>query len=547
MRLAEQMNVEARDTWLTTTPGRFSSALGRLNTAALAVALALTGNYAANANQFVQLDYNLTLSGRSRDTVFFELFNDKPLTSANFMQYVNGGKWDGMFMNRLSHGFVMQGGGFYPEYQAEPSIPSVPWSLKSSADVRVDLDGNPATANPTVVNEYAVGSTRSNVRGTIAMARQGGLPNSASNEWFVNYNNNSGLDSVDGGFTVFGEVRGDGMAYYDALDVLATQTNPPNGMVIVNLNQDSNNDGVREGGPFGLGTNDAVPVLFGLLDNLVVVQKAKQIDYYGNTGSSTSLNFPAAGYTIATRDAFFDTGTLFTGNGGLTIGAGRTLGIREGVTLGRSVNNLGTLAPGLQNAAIIVPSYIQGASGTLAVDIRGTTVDTHYDRLSVTGSSTLAGKLKVSLLNLFQPKSGNAFTVLTAGSITNDFSSYEFPALDPGMFWSVDKTATSITLVAVGGDYDHNGTVNTADYTLWKNTFGTTVTVFNGADGNGNGKVDAADYTIWRDSLGRVAFSPGAGSGVATNPLSAPEPGTALLMAIAAGALAVRRRQRIFC
>ena len=165
------------------------------------------------------------------------------------MQYVNAQLWDGMFMNRLSHGFVMQGGGFYPVYQSEPSPLNV--SLRSDASVRVDLDGNPATPNPTVVNEYAVGSTRSNVRGTIAIAQQSGLPNSASNEWFVSYKNNSFLDSVDGGFTVFAEVRGDGMVYYDALDVLPSGGN--DGMHIVNLNQDADDNGVRDGGPFWIG------------------------------------------------------------------------------------------------------------------------------------------------------------------------------------------------------------------------------------------------------------------------------------------------------
>ncbi len=72
---------------------------------------------AAEANQFVKLDYNLTLNSRSRDTVFIELFDDKPITTSNFMAYVNGGKYNGMFMHRLSHGFVMQGGAFYPQYQ----------------------------------------------------------------------------------------------------------------------------------------------------------------------------------------------------------------------------------------------------------------------------------------------------------------------------------------------------------------------------------------------------------------------------------------------
>lgn len=49
------------------------------------------------------------------------------------------------------------------------------------------------------------------------------------------------------------------------------------------------------------------------------------------------------------------------------------------------------------------------------------------------------------------------------------------------------------------GDYDNNGTVQQADYTLWKSLFGSADLR---ADGNGDGSIDAADYTVWRDHLG---------------------------------------------
>lgn len=50
------------------------------------------------------------------------------------------------------------------------------------------------------------------------------------------------------------------------------------------------------------------------------------------------------------------------------------------------------------------------------------------------------------------------------------------------------------------GDYNGNGTVETADYTTWKSTFGSSSDLR--ADGNGDGVINAADYTVWRVNLG---------------------------------------------
>ncbi|MCA9260542.1 MAG: hypothetical protein KDA61_15120, partial [Planctomycetales bacterium] len=48
------------------------------------------------------------------------------------------------------------------------------------------------------------------------------------------------------------------------------------------------------------------------------------------------------------------------------------------------------------------------------------------------------------------------------------------------------------------GDYNGNGSVDAADYTIWKDSFGQSGQDL-AADGNGNGVIDAADYTIWKD------------------------------------------------
>ena len=86
--------------------------------------------------------------------------------------------------------------------------------------------------------------------------------------------------------------------------------------------------------------------------------------------------------------------------------------------------------------------------------------------------------------------------------------------------------------IVAPGDYDQDGVVDDADYTLWKNSFGTTGDDLM-ADGNNDGVVDAADYVVWRDNL-----SPGAAS-ANNSPNAVPEPAT-LLVAMCGLALALR-------
>jgi peptidyl-prolyl cis-trans isomerase A (cyclophilin A) len=119
-----------------------------------------------------------------------------PATVANFLAYVNAGAYTNTVFHRAVSGFVAQGGGF--TYQGTQTLGSV-------------------AQNPAVVNEPKY----SNVRGTIAMAKLGGNANSATNQWFINLGNNStNLDVQNGGFTVFGEVIGNGMDVLDAINAL---------------------------------------------------------------------------------------------------------------------------------------------------------------------------------------------------------------------------------------------------------------------------------------------------------------------------------------
>ncbi|HVT30805.1 MAG TPA: peptidylprolyl isomerase, partial [Lacipirellulaceae bacterium] len=228
-------------------------------------------SFRARADSFVEFDFNIHAS-RARSTAFIELFDDRPLTTANFLQYVNSGRYNGSLMHRLaldqsSNPFVLQGGGYYPSYIQEPNTP-----LQESLNpnVTVDLDGNPLTPNPTVQNEYNNSPTRPNVTGTIAMAKVSGDPNSASNQFFFNLEDNSTTlnQQNNGGFTVFGGVIGDGMTLINAY---AQQ------LPIVNLNPDTNDDGKPDAGPF-----DTVPIVFS--SNFfvpLILNRAKVVDYLG--------------------------------------------------------------------------------------------------------------------------------------------------------------------------------------------------------------------------------------------------------------------------
>jgi hypothetical protein len=64
------------------------------------------------------------------------------------------------------------------------------------------------------------------------------------------------------------------------------------------------------------------------------------------------------------------------------------------------------------------------------------------------------------------------------------------------------------------GDYNDDGTVNTADYTVWRNASGPTgLTPFTGADGNGDGMVTRLDYDVWVQHFGEAVPAAGSGGG----------------------------------
>lgn len=116
-----------------------------------------------------------------------------PQTVENFLGYVDTGAYQNTIIHRSVEDFIIQGGAYvFPD----------------------QLPLTEVASNGPILNEPVY----SNVRGTIAMAKLDGDPNSASSQWFFNVEDNStSLDPQNGGFTVFGQVIDDGMEVIDAL------------------------------------------------------------------------------------------------------------------------------------------------------------------------------------------------------------------------------------------------------------------------------------------------------------------------------------------
>ena len=110
-----------------------------------------------------------------------------------------------------------------------------------------------------------------------------------------------------------------------------------------------------------------------------------------------------------------------------------------------------------------------------------------------------------------------------------------------GFVTSSSLTSFSISAVqqpTIAGDYNSDGTVNAADYVVWRNNAGTTNALPN--DNGIGGIVRQVQYDLWHRHFGERVAAGGANASVAV-----PEPATTLLLTLAACAFSWRRRTSI--
>ncbi|NYE60740.1 peptidyl-prolyl cis-trans isomerase A (cyclophilin A) [Duganella sp. 1224] len=115
--------------------------------------------------------------------IVLELDHDKaPKSVDNFLAYVKSGYYKNTIFHRVIDGFMIQGGGYDEKLKGKPTNKPIP------------LEANNGLHN---------------VKYSLAMARMGD-PNSATSQWFINVEDNAGLDAPgpdgSGGYAVFGRV-----------------------------------------------------------------------------------------------------------------------------------------------------------------------------------------------------------------------------------------------------------------------------------------------------------------------------------------------------
>lgn len=130
-----------------------------------------------------------------------DVFSDQaPETTANFIQYVRDGFYDGTIFHRVIPGFVVQGGGFDDDYRQKQT-------------------------RPPIVNESDNGLD--NERGTLSMARTSD-PDSATSQFFINLQDNEALNAAPRrpGYAVFARIV-EGMDIVDRIaDIPTTAAGP---------------------------------------------------------------------------------------------------------------------------------------------------------------------------------------------------------------------------------------------------------------------------------------------------------------------------------
>ncbi len=208
------------------------------------------------------------------------------------------------------------------------------------------------------------------------------------------------------------------------------------------------------------------------------------------------------------------------------------------------VNNGGTIAPGNSPGTMHVAGDLTLNSGLLVIEVGGTAAG-EYDRLEVEGVTTLGGSLNVVAVDLgggiYVPQLGDQIPFLASeGGTAGEFDMVRFPALAEGLEWAIlpgDVTnfLAVVSAVDLAGDYNDDGLVDAADYSVWRDSLNSNTPLLN--ETASLGVVDQEDYDAWKANFGAVDSGSGSAGG------AVPEPAGWLMAVFGVLGVAVRFRR----
>jgi cyclophilin family peptidyl-prolyl cis-trans isomerase len=315
-------------------------------------------------------------------------------TVKNFLKYVTANRFDATFIHRSVQNFVVQGGGFKTTF------------------------ANVETYDPVINEAYY-----SNRRGTIAMAKSPGNPNSATSQWFFNVGDNGGsspdgLDYQNGGFTVFGRVLGNGMATIDKINQVPTfnaggayANLPLANYTFPNAIQQNNLVGVQDISiRKEVQPSQAVSSNTGLVTTSFDANGNLKLDFVAGASGVANITITGTSADGSTTTDTFSVSVLASGasptanSGTVNIDFARPTNITEklfGLTSGAVRNTLTILSQPTNGSLILNPAtqqvtYVPNA-GYLGNDSFTYTVRNSAGFLSSTGTVTLSNAPVVTL------------------------------------------------------------------------------------------------------------------------------------------------------
>jgi T5SS/PEP-CTERM-associated repeat protein len=252
------------------------------------------------------------------------------------------------------------------------------------------------------------------------------------------------------------------------------------------------------------------------------------------TNSATGRIISGGGGATVFYDDVVNNGEIRTSTNGFTVFFGGVSGSGSFTGTG-TVNFEGDLNPGSSPATVDFAGDVAfGVDAILNMEIGGATPGTQYDQLVVQGNLSLDGELSVSTLPGFTPAAGQSFNILDwFGTRSGTFSSLTLPTL-AGLTWNTSQLYTTgvlslINAAGLAGDYNQDGRVNAADYTVWRNNLGSGTALPN----DDTPGVGPDDYTRWKMHFGESSGSGAGATGFASAYVTVPEPASLALLLVA--------------